>query len=85
MNCMEWIDTGKSDLHLLDTTVTSNECIPWNRKIPERNNLWLMLIKYSVIYNVTSNECITGNGQILERSDTSESIKEWYKGSVSLQ
>ena len=25
-------------------------------------NLALMLIKYSVAYNVTSNECIAGNG-----------------------
>ena len=35
-------------------------------------NLWLMLIKYSVTYNVTSNECIAGNGL----SDTSKYMKE---------
>ena len=35
--------------------------------------------------NVTSNECIAGNGKILEISDTSEYIKEWCKGSVSLR
>ena len=35
--------------------------------------------------DVTSNECIAGNGYILERNNTSEYIKELYKGSVSLQ
>ena len=34
---------------------------------------------------VTSNECIAGNGWIPERSDTSEYIKEWYKGLVDLK
>ena len=37
----------------------------------------------SITYNVTSNECVAGNGQILERIDTSEFIKEQYKGLVS--
>ena len=36
-------------------------------------------------HKVTSNECIAGNGYIPERSDTSEYIKEWYQGSVSLR
>ena len=36
-------------------------------------------------YNVTSIECIAGNGYILERNDTSEYMKDWYKGSVSLR
>ena len=44
-----------------------------------------MPIKYSVSYNVIRNECIASNGQIPERSDTSEYIKECYKGSVSFQ
>ena len=44
-----------------------------------------VIIKYYVTYNVTSNECIAGNGYIPKRNDTSEYIKEWYKGSVSLQ
>ena len=35
--------------------------------------------------NVTSNECIADTGKILEISDTSEYIKGWYKGSVSLR
>ena len=34
--------------------------------------------------NVTSNECIADTGKILKISDTSEYIKGWYKGSVSL-
>ena len=32
----------------------------------------------------TSNACIAGNGSIPKRSDTSEYIKEWFKGSVYL-
>ena len=36
-------------------------------------------------YSETSNEFIEGNGKIPERSDTSEFIKEGYKGSVSLR
>ena len=35
---------------------------------------------------VQYNECIAaGNGKILEISDTSEYIKEWYKGPVYLR
>ena len=36
-----------------------------------------------MVFIVTSNECIAGNRK-LERSDTSQYIKELYKGSVSL-
>ena len=49
------------------------------------NGIHLKTGQYSITYDVTSNECIAGNGQIPKRSDTSEYVKELYKGSVSLQ
>ena len=43
-------------------------------------NLWLMLIKYSVTYNITSNECIAGD-EVIQVS----TWKNDKKGSVFLQ